>query len=420
MCQMTRRCVVTGVGVVSSVGIGKEAFWDSLVSGRSGITRVTHFDTSDLLAHHAGEVKDFTPTDYLDELQVQMNGRCVHYAVAAGKIALEDAGIGAGTVPKSRLSVIGGTTAPSCDSIEKHLLTALTDDPSNLPPYTLASIAVHTATTVLSQNLGIFDSAITISTHCTSGSNALGAALKEIRSGRKDVVLSGSTENTLARYTYSSYIAAGMLVQDDDIPPEKVMRPFDKNRRGGVMAEGSAFLVLEELEHARSRGAHIYGEIVGYSFKDKFMGPRSMYVTMAGAIQGALADAQMLPDGVDLVCANGSSMVAQDKIETLVLKDIFRAQAYRIPVSAIKSMIGIPNSAIGPMQLIAALLSFETDMIPPTINYETPDPECDLDYVPNRARCNRVTGALINNLGLDGACAALIAKRYCNGGNGRT
>jgi 3-oxoacyl-[acyl-carrier-protein] synthase II len=409
---VSRRCVVTGVGVISSVGIGKEAFWNSLVQGRSGISRITYFDTSNLPVHHAGEVKGFNPAEYMDETRLQMTGRYVHFAIAAGKMALQDAGIEANGHSKSRVAIIGGTTAPSCDSIEKHMRIALEDDPFNAPPYALASIVVHAATAEVSQTMNFFDSATTISTVCTSGTNAIGAALKEIRDGRKDIMLAGSTESTITYFTFISYILAGMLVQDNDVPPEKIMRPFDKNRKGGVMSEGAAFLVLEELEHARARGAHIYGELAGYAFKDRFIGPKSVKQTMINSIRGVLTDARMLPGEVDYVCANGTSIVVHDKMETLALKEVFGEQAYRIPVSAIKSMIGIPNSAIGPMQLITALLSFETDVIPPTINYETPDPECDLDYVPNVARMNRVNTALINNYGMDGACASLIAKRY--------
>jgi 3-oxoacyl-[acyl-carrier-protein] synthase II len=404
---------VTGVGVVSSIGIGKEAFWDSLIHGRSGVSRVTHFDTSKLAVHHAGEVKGFNPADWMDEMRADMFGRCVHYAVAAGKMALQDSRIEPQAYDKTRVAMIGGTTAPSCDSIEKHLRTiVINDDPYAAPPYTLASIAVHTTNSEVAEALDIFDSAITISTHCTSGTNAIGAGLKEIRAGRKDIVLAGSSENTLSYFTFISYIVSGMLVQDDSIPPEKIMRPFDKKRRGGVMSEGAAFVVLEELEHALARGAHIYGEVLGYSFKDKFRGPKSTKQTMLNAIRGALADARVQASAVDYVCANGNSTIVQDKVETLALKEVFQDQAYRLPISAIKSMIGIPNSAIGPMQLIAALLSFGSDVIPPTINYETPDPECDLDYVPNEARFNRTNVSLINNYGLDGACAALIAQRY--------
>lgn len=409
---MGRRCVVTGAGVVSSVGTGKDSFWDSLVHGRSGISRITYFDTSSLPVHHAGEVKGFNAADYMDETRMQLTGRCVHFAIAAGKMALQDAGIEANGFHRSRLSIIGGTTAPACDSIEKHMRTALEEDPFSIPPYALASVVVHAATAEVSQTLDLFDSATTITTVCTSGSNAIGAALKEIRYGRKDIVLAGSTESTISYFTFLSYILAGMLVQDDDIPPEKIMRPFDKNRRGGVMSEGAAFLVLEELEHARARGAHIYGEVAGYALKDRFMGPKSARQTMMNSMRGVLSDARMLPHEVDYICANGTSIGMHDKMETLALKEVFGDHAYRMPVSAIKSMIGIPNSAIGPMQLIAALLTFATDIVPPTINYETPDPDCDLDYVPNVARYNRVNAALINNYGMDGGCASLIAKRY--------
>jgi 3-oxoacyl-[acyl-carrier-protein] synthase II len=399
---------------VSSVGNGKDAFWKSLTEGRSGVSYITRFDTSKLPVHHAGEVKNFDAADYMDEIRLQIHGRYVQFAFAASQMALKDAGIGPNLFDKSRLAMFGGTTAPSADSIEKHLSTAIKDDPFNAPPYAFASITVHGAVGEAAQSVNVFDSATTISTHCTSGLNAIGAGLQEIRTGRRDIVVAGSTESTLSYYTFISYILAGLLVYDDGMPPEKIMRPFDKNRRGGVVSEGAAFVVLEELKHAQARGAHIYGEVVGHGYKDKFSGPKSTKNTMMNAMKAALSDARMPPTEVDYVLANGSSTVLQDMMETRALKEVFGRQAYRLPISAIKSMIGIPNSAIGPMQLIAALMSFETDIIPPTINYETPDPECDLDYVPNNARFNRVNAALINVHGLDGACAALIAKRYRN------
>jgi 3-oxoacyl-[acyl-carrier-protein] synthase II len=330
-------------------------------------------------------------------------------------MAIEDAGVVPDEFDKSRLAMIGGTTAASVDSIEKHLYTAIKDDPFNAPPYAFASITVHAAVGEAAQSMNLFDSSTTVSTHCTSGLNAIGLGLKEIREGRKDIVVAGATESTVSYYAFISYILAGLLVHDDGTPPEKIMCPFDKNRRGGVVAEGSAFVVLEELEHALARGAHIYGEVAGHGYKNRLTGPKSTKRTMVNAMNAALSDARIPPDEVEYILANGTSVVVQDMMETKAIKEVFGRQAYRMPISAIKSMIGIPNSAIGPMQLVSALLSFETDIIPPTINYETPDPECDLDYVPNTARLNRVNVTLINNLGMDGACAVLVAKRYCNG-----
>jgi len=406
---------VTGLGVVSSVGIGKEAFWDSLVHGRSGVSYITRFDTSKLPVHHGGEVKNFNPTDYMDELRAQMSGRYVHFAVAGTKLALEDAGIEPDMYDRSRMVMYGGSTAPAADSIESHLRIAITDDPFNAPPYALASIAMHSAIGEAAQTANVFDSSTTISTHCTSGLNAIGFGLDEIRKGRKDIVVAGATDCTLTYYAFISYILAGLLVPEEGVPPEKIMRPYDKNRRGGVMAEGAGFLVLEDLEHARARGAHIYGEIIGHGYKDKINLSKSTMLTMSSAIRAALANARVRPTDVDYVLANGNSTIVQDKMETRTLKEVFGEHAYRLPVSAIKSTIGIPNSAIGPMQVIAACLAFESNLIPPTINYETPDPECDLDYVPNHARFNRVNMAVVNNYGMDGACAAVLVKRYGNG-----
>lgn len=409
---MGKRCVVTGIGVVSSVGTGKDKFWNSLVEGKSGISRITLFDTSELSVQVAGEVKDFDPTEYMEEYRLPLTGRYVHFAVGAAKMAAEDAGISSGTDNGSRIGLITGTTSPACDSVEENIRVIAESERPVANPFAIAAVAPHSPSSEISHAMNIFESISTITTVCTSGSNAIGAGLNDIREGRKDIVVAGATESTLAFFTFTAFIAAGLLVQDSDLPPEKIMRPYDKNRSGGVLSEGAAFVVLEELEHARLRGAHIYGEVAGHALRDRIRGPGSSKRTMVWAMKQALADARMSPPEVDYICANGVSTEVLDKMETRALKEIFGEYAYRLPISAIKSTIGIPNSAIGPMQLITALLTFQTDIIPPTINYETPDPECDLDYVPNTARVNRVNAALINNHALDGGAAALVAKRY--------
>ena len=409
---MGKRCVVTGIGVVSSIGNDKDKFWNALVEGKSGISRITLFDTSELSVQVAGEVKDFDPTDYVEEYRLSMSGRYAPFAVGAASMAAEDAGISSETVNGSRIGLVSGTSSASPDSIEENIRAIEANESSVANPFGLAAVAPHSPAAEISHALNIFDTISTISTFCTSGTNAIGAGLNDIREGRKDVVVAGSTESTLAFFAFTGFIAAGLLVENTELPPEKIMRPYDKNRSGGVLAEGAAYVVLEELEHARLRGARIYGEVAGYGLRERVRGKGSSKKTMLSAMKRALADARMSPTEVDYICANGVSAEVLDKMETRALKEIFGEHAYRLPISAIKSTIGIPISAIGPMQLITALLAFETDIIPPTINYETPDPECDLDYVPNTARFNRVNAALINNHGLDGGAAALVAKRY--------
>ncbi|UCD56373.1 MAG: beta-ketoacyl-[acyl-carrier-protein] synthase family protein [Candidatus Hydrogenedentota bacterium] len=411
---MAKRCVVTGMGFVSSVGTGKDTFWKSLTEGKSGVSHITYFDTSMLPVRIAGEVKDFKPADYVDESRLPITSRSAQFAVGAAKMAVEDAGILPENTGNSRLSLIVGTTSPPVDSIEDHINNVWGKESPHLStrPHDLASICPHSPTAEVSHALGFFDSASTVSTVCTSGSNAIGGGLREIRAGRKDIVLAGATESTIVFFTFLTFISAGLLAQNTDVPPEKIMRPFDKKRQGGVLSEGAAFVVLEELEHARLRGAHIYGEIAGYSLQNKTRGLSYIKRGMVNSIREALGDARMPPSEVDYICAHGVSSLISDKMETLAFKEVFGAHAYRVPVSSIKSMTGIPNSAAGPMELGAVLLSFQTDIIPPTINYENPDPECDLDYVPNTARFNRINAALLNNHGLDGANAVLIAKRY--------
>ena len=421
---MGRRCVVTGIGVVSPVGTGKEAFWKSLTEGKSGISRITYFDTSEIPVSVAGEVKDFNPADYMDEDRLFMLARGTRFAVGAAKMAFEDAAISPENTGASRVGLFSGISSAPMDAVEDQITEIMAnhveDNEGELVarPYAVVSVCPHAPTMEISYQLGCFDTISTFTTVCTSGSNAIGAGLREIRAGRKDIVLAGATETTIALFTFLGFISAGLLAQDSDTPPEKIMRPFDRDRNSGVLAEGAAFVVLEELEHAKMRGARIYGELKGYAQQNMLSGPKSSKRTMESAARGALADARTHPDEVDYISANGTSSVVLDRAETQMLKEIFGDYAYRLPISAIKSMLGIPNSAIGPMQLVAALLSLQTDILPPTINYKNPDPECDLDYVPNVARINRVNTTLINNMGLDGGVAALIVKRYNDGGRG--
>ena len=412
---MGKRCVVTGIGVVSPVGVGKEEFFNSLIEGKSGISEITYFDTSNLPVHYAGEVKDFNAAEYIDEDRLCLTGRYVHFAVAAVKMALADAGMlpeGNGYV---RPGLVVGTTSPPADYLENYISNTLqaTSSPK-APPEALSAICPHSATAEIANTFGWFETVSTISTVCTSGSNAIGAGLKEIRSGRRKVMVVGATESTIVLFTFLTYISAGLLVTDTDIPPEKIMRPFDKQRCGGALSEGSAFFVLEELEYARLRGAGIYGELAGYASRDRFRGSmRTLPVKqgMVNTVRAALEDARIPPGEIDYVCANGTSTQLLDKMETDALKEVFGDRAYRIPITATKSMLGIPNSSAAPMDLVTVLMALQNDAVPPTINYENPDPNCDLDYIPNTARVNRVNTALVNNHAMDGGNAALVVKR---------
>ncbi len=412
---MAKRCVVTGIGIVSPIGTGKEAFWQSLTHGKSGISHITYFNTSNLPAHFAGEVKDFDASMYVEQSRLSASGRYTHFAVGAAKMAVDDANILPETVGDSRIALIVGTTSPPVDCIEDQVGYVLkSGDAPRARPHALDAVCPHSPAVEISSALGLFDVTSTISTVCTSGVNAIGAALKEIRAGRQDIVLAGATESTIALFTFLAYISAGLLALNDHQEPEKIMRPFDRKRNGGVLSEGAVFMVLEELDHARLRGAHVYGEVAGYAARNKVQGPmRSLPIKqgMANTMREALADARISPSAVDYVCANGVSTLILDKMETLALKEVFGKYAYRLPITSVKSMTGIANSCSSMMEMATALLAFETDVIPPTINYENPDPACDLDYVPNVARVNRVNAALVNNHGLDGGDAVLIVKR---------
>jgi 3-oxoacyl-[acyl-carrier-protein] synthase II len=416
MIKNTHRVVATGIGILSPNGIGKNAFWKAILMGISGIKLATFVDVSNLPSKVAGEITDFDPLDYLNFKLVKRTGRVVHLAVAATQLALQDAGIDKSKLDKENTELVIGIGCPSMDSIGTNYETYIRSGPDRISPYTTFTGSIHMSATAICNELGLQSSAMTLSTNCTAGLDAIGYASQIIRNGAAKTVIAGGLDAPLDEFTFASFCKAGMLTKFDG-PPEKASRPFDKIRDGGVLSEGATAIILEELEHALKKRRTIYGEIRGFGNVGEFSnGPESngaeMYEGMALAIKKALGDANILPEEIEYISAHAPSDPLIDKIETNAIKTVFGSYAYKIPISSIKSMIGNPIAAAASMQAASGLLSLSSQQIPPTINYEYPDPDCDLDYVPNKMRYNNVSNILVNSRGLGGNCSALVIKKF--------
>lgn len=402
-----RRVVITGIGVIAPNGIGKEAFWDALVNGRSGIARITSFDPSNLPTQIAGEVRDFNPSDFIPNEKWQTMGRQTQMALAAAVLAAQDAGLEPHT-QKVRACCFVGTSNPSYDLIETEFLKFT--GPAGLAAgasWAMKSIDPFSPASAVSSFLGISGTSTAMTTSCTAGLNSVGHAFWELKKGTYDLAVAGSVDCAIFPITFLFFCAAGIMSKRND-EPDKASRPFDTERDGGVLSEGAALLVLEPLELALARGAPIYAEVIGYGESSLSTDPRRTKEGFATAITKALQDAKLHPDQIDYVAAHAPSDPMTDVIETEALKQVFRKHAYRFAISSIKSMIGNPQSAAGPMQVIASAIAMSAGILPPTINLHRPDPCCDLDYVPNEARRASPAFVLINSHGINGTDAALI------------
>jgi len=406
-----RRVVITGIGVVAPNGIGKDAFWDALVKGKSGISRITSFDPSDLPTQIAGEVRDFDPTQFIPGERWKTMSRQNQLAIAAASLALEDAGLREG-VGLARGSCFIGTSNPSYDLIEGEFLKFT--GPQGLSgayPWALKAIDPFSSCSAISQLTGMFEGSTTFSTSCTAGLNSIGHAFWQIRSGRLDIALAGSVDAAIFPITFLFFCAAGIMSRRND-SPEAASRPFDRDRDGGVLAEGAAMLVLEEAESAMRRGARIYAEVLGYGETAKSVEPNNLKEALVYSMRSALRDASVGPAEIDYICAHAPSDPVTDVIETAAIKEVMGPRAYMCAISSIKSVIGNPQSAAGPMQAAASALALATGTIPPTINLDAPDPECDLDYVPWHPRRSNAQFALVNSHGINGTDASLVLKKF--------
>lgn len=412
---MSRRVVVTGLGVISPVGNDVSTFWDALLEGKSGIDRITLFDASSFDSQIAGQVKQFNPQDYgLIPRDVRRTDKFVQYAIAASKQAIEDAGLDLGKEDKTRIGVLVGSGIGSLQVVEKEHLVLLKKGPARVSPFLIPMLIVNEASGWVAITFGFKGPNSCVATACASGSHAIGDAFKIIERGDADVMITGGTESAITPMGLAGFCALRALSGRND-EPRKASRPFDNQRDGFIMAEGAGVVVLEELEYAKRRKANIYAEIAGYG-----MSCDAYHITAPDpdgkgaslAMKAAIKDAELIPEDIDYINAHGTSTKLNDKIETMAIKDALGAQAKKVMVSSTKSMVGHLLGAAGGVEFVAVCLTLKNNVVHPTINYEYPDPECNLDYVPNVARQATVNVAMSNSLGFGGHNATLIAKKF--------
>ncbi|RPF42607.1 3-oxoacyl-[acyl-carrier-protein] synthase II [Thermodesulfitimonas autotrophica] len=411
---MSPRVVVTGLGVISPVGTGKEAFWEALVKGRSGVRRITRFDASEFKTQIAAEVGDFDPEAYIDKKEARRMDRFTQFAVAAANLALSDAAIATEALDRDRVGVVLGCGIGGIGTFEEQTRVLVSRGPNRVSPFFVPMMIANMGAGYIAIYHRFYGPNSTVVTACASSNHAIGEAFRIIQRGEADVMLTGGAEAAITPVALAGFCAMkAMSTRNDE--PEKACRPFDAARDGFVIGEGAAVLVLERLEHALARGARIYAEVAGYGQScDAYhiTAPDPDGAGAAKAMARALADARLRPEEVDYINAHGTSTPLNDKVETMAIKKVFGEFAYRIPVSSTKSMTGHLLGAAGGIEAAACVLSITHGVIPPTINYENPDPECDLDYVPNEARRAQVDVALSNGLGFGGHNATLIFKRF--------
>ena len=406
-----RRVVVTGIGVISSIGTGIEDYWRALVAGTSGVATITHFDTTDYRVHIAAEVKDFDPTVYTDKKSSRRMDRFAQFSVAAAKLAVEDGSLDVAADPEN-IGVLVASGIGGLQTFERETEVLLNKGPSRISPLFIPMQIVNMAAAQVSIVLGAKGPLSTVCTACSAASNAIGEAFEIIRRGAADVMLAGGSEATITPVGISSFAAMRALSERND-EPERASRPFDRDRDGFVMGEGSAILILEELERARARGAKIYAEVRGYGMSSDayhISAPEPSGKNQARAMTAALAEAEIQPSEIDYINAHGTSTPLGDEIETRVIRIALGEHADKVAISSTKSMIGHCLGASGALEAAACVLAIDRGMIPPTINLENPCPECDLDYVPNQARERQVRVAASNSFGFGGHNVTLVFR----------
>ncbi|MEO5895293.1 MAG: beta-ketoacyl-ACP synthase II [Vicinamibacterales bacterium] len=411
---MGRRVVVTGVGIVSPLGIGTEANWEALCAGRSGIGLITHFDATQFSARIAGQVKNFDPLRFVDKKDVKKMDVFIQLAIAASQFAVEDAGFTVAPEIATRVGVFIASGIGGFGTIEREHKAFLEGGPRRISPFFIPATIINLAAGQVSIRLGAKGPNSATCTACSASAHAIGDAFEIIRRDDADVMIAGGSEAAITPLAVGGFAAMRALSTRND-QPERASRPFDKDREGFVMGEGSGILVLEELEFARRRGAPIYAELVGYG-----MSADAFHITAPSedgdggvrVMEMAIRRAGIKPENVDYINAHGTSTPFNDKLETLAIKRLFGEHASKLQISSTKSMTGHLLGAAGGLEAGITALAIKHQVIPPTINYDTPDPECDLDYVPNTQRAAKIEYALSNSFGFGGTNGALLFKKY--------
>jgi len=411
---LKRRVVVTGLGLITPVGLSVEATWAALMAGRSGMGYISKFDTEKFTVKIAAEVKDFDPLQFIEKKEARKMGSFIHYAIAASDEAMRDSGLQVTDETAARVGTYIGSGIGDFWAIEREHEKLLKDGPGRVSPFFIVSAIVNLAAGQVSIRHNAQGPNSATATACSAGAHAVGDSFKIIQRGDADVMICGGAESAITPMSVAGFAAMRALsTRNDD--PTHASRPFERDRDGFVIGEGAGLLVLEELEFAKRRGARIYAELVGYGMTGDAFHLTMPDETGSGAIRAmrqAMRDAGIQPEEVGYVNAHGTSTPYNDKFETVAIKEAFGAHAYKLAVSSTKSMTGHLLGAAGGIEAVFSVLAIHRNMLPPTINYANPDPDCDLDYVPNEAREERVRVALSNSFGFGGTNAALLFKRY--------
>lgn len=411
---MKRRIVVTGAGIISPLGTGMEKNWRGIVEGKSGIRRITRFDVANYPVQIAGEVPDFNPEEFIEKKEVKKMDTFIHYAVAASIMAAKDAGLEVTSENAERVGVYIGSGIGGLPAIE-HWHTVLKEKgPGRVTPFFIPMVIINLASGQVSIRLGAKGPNSSAVTACATGNNSIGDAFKIIERGDADVMIAGGTESVITPLCVAGFSSMKALSTRNDAP-EKASRPFDKNRDGFILGEGAGILVLEEMKTAKKRGARIYAEIIGYGMTADAFHITNPAPEGEGAVRCmnmALKSADVNFEDVDYINAHGTSTPVGDAAETMAIKKVFKEHAKRLAVSSTKSMTGHLLGAAGGIEAVITVLSTYHNIMPPTINYETPDPECDLDYVPNKAREKKINVAMSNSFGFGGTNATLVFKKF--------
>ena len=411
---MQKKVVITGLGAISPLGLNVENTWKALLEGKSGVALITHFDTGEHKTKFAAEVKDFDPIALFGRRDARRMDRYVQFALAASLQAVADADLEVTAENKDRIGVLIGTGIGGIETLLKQAEVMAKRGASRVSPFLIPMMLADSGPGQVAIKLGVRGPNMSVVTACATGSNAIGEAAEIIRRGSADVMIAGGGEASIVKLAMAGMNSIGALSLRND-EPERASRPFDKNRDGFVMGEGAGVLILEELEFAKARGANILAELSGYGTSDDayhISAPAEGGEGAALCMQLALENAGLTVDDISYINAHGTSTKLNDKGETAAIKTVFGERAYQVPVSSTKSMTGHMLGASGALEALICTKALQESIIPPTINYETPDPECDLDYVPNEPRKAKIQHALSNSFGFGGHNATLIISRY--------
>ena len=411
---MNTRVVITGLGPITSIGIGKDEYWQNLCNGKIGIDKISAFDTTGFSSQIAAEVKNFDPSPYIGRKEIRHMDRFVQFAIVGAILSVKDSGLDMEKENTERIGVLIGSGIGGIATLEREHSALLEKGPGRISPFLIPMLIVNMASGCVSIMFKIKGPNTSVATACATGTHAIGDAFKIIQRGDADVMIAGGAEASITPLAIGGFCAARALSSRND-EPWKASRPFDKMRDGFVMGEGTGIVILESLEHALKRGVHIYAEVVGYGMTGDahhMTAPDPDAKQATRAIILALKDAGIKPEEVNHINAHGTSTFLNDKCETMAIKTVFGDYAYKIPISAIKSMTGHLLGAAGAIELIATAMAVENNAVPPTMNYEYPDPDCDLDYVPNKMRKVEVNVAMSNSFAFGGHNTTLVIKKF--------